>query len=152
MAKGPDAFRTISEASTEVGVPQHVLRFWETRFAFVRPMKGAGGRRFYRRQDVEVLKAVRELLHGRGLSIKAVSDLHRRHGARGLLSAEPASAAPKGGEVDVFGVLQAELHAPLAEPRPGLEPSARAKLGRVLSDLEEVRARLDHLLAGRRSV
>ena len=55
VAKGPDAFRTISEAAVELGVPQHVLRFWETKFSFIRPMKRAGGRRFYRRQDIDIL-------------------------------------------------------------------------------------------------
>ena len=55
MAKGPNAFRTISEAADELGVPQHVLRFWETKFSFIRPMKRAGGRRFYRPQDIAVL-------------------------------------------------------------------------------------------------
>ncbi len=63
MAKSPKAFRTISEAADEVGAPQHVLRFWETKFDFVVPVKRAGGRRFYRPDDVMVLKAVRRLLH-----------------------------------------------------------------------------------------
>ena len=66
MAKGPDAFRTISEAASELEVPQHVLRFWESRFSFIRPMKRAGGRRFYRRQDIDVLRGVRVLLHVEG--------------------------------------------------------------------------------------
>ncbi len=57
MVKGPEAFRTISEAADELSVPQHVLRFWETKFAFIRPMKRAGGRRFYRPADIAVLSA-----------------------------------------------------------------------------------------------
>ena len=61
MAKGPDAFRTISEAAAELGAPQHVLRFWETKFSFIRPMKRAGGRRFYRPQDIRVLRGVQAL-------------------------------------------------------------------------------------------
>ena len=72
MAKGPDAFRTISEAAEEVGVAPHVLRFWETRFSVIRPMKRAGGRRFYRPQDVALLRSLRVLLHDRGMSIKDV--------------------------------------------------------------------------------
>ena len=71
IVKGPEAFRTISEAATELGVPQHVLRFWETKFSFIRPMKRAGGRRFYRRQDIDVLRGVRTLLHDNGYTIKA---------------------------------------------------------------------------------
>ena len=65
MAKGPEAFRTISEAATELGAAQHVLRFWESKFSFIRPMKRAGGRRFYRRQDIDVLRAVQVLIEDR---------------------------------------------------------------------------------------
>src|SRR6201986_3849558 len=87
LAKGPDAFRTISEAADELGVPQHVLRFWETRFSFIRPMKRAGGRRFYRPQDIAVLRGVRALLHDEGYTIKGVQRLHREEGVRRLLAA-----------------------------------------------------------------
>ena len=75
MAKGPEAFRTISEAADELSVPQHVLRFWETKFAFIRPMKRAGGRRFYRPSDIAVLRGVRRLLHDEGYTIKGVQRL-----------------------------------------------------------------------------
>ena len=77
MAKGPEAFRTISEASEEVGVAQHVLRFWETRFPFIRPMKRAGGRRFYRPRDIATMKTLRRLLHDEGKSIAEVQSLYR---------------------------------------------------------------------------
>src|SRR6201994_2500155 len=92
MAKGPEAFRTISEAADELGVPQHVLRFWETKFSFIRPMKRAGGRRFYRPQDLLVLRGVRALLHEDGYTIKGVQRLHKEQGIRRLL------AAARGGE------------------------------------------------------
>jgi DNA-binding transcriptional MerR regulator len=82
LAKGAQAFRTISEAADEVGVPQHVLRFWETKFPFIHPVKRAGGRRFYRPQDVAVLKGVKRLLHDEGLTIKGVQKLHADHGVR----------------------------------------------------------------------
>jgi DNA-binding transcriptional MerR regulator len=85
--KGPNAFRTISEAADEVGVPQHVLRFWETRFSFIRPMKRAGGRRFYRPQDVAVLKGVKTLLYARGFKIEGVQRLYREQGLKHLLAA-----------------------------------------------------------------
>ncbi len=85
--KGPDAFRTISEAASELGVPQHVLRFWETKFSFIRPMKRAGGRRFYRRQDLDVLRGVRILLHDEGYTIKGVQKLHKEQGVRRVLAA-----------------------------------------------------------------
>ena len=88
VAKGPDAFRTISEAADELGVPQHVLRFWETKFSFIRPMKRAGGRRFYRPQDIAVLHGVRRLLHDEGYTIKGVQRLHKEQGVRRLLAAD----------------------------------------------------------------
>ena len=116
MAKGPEAFRTISEASAELGVPSHVLRFWETRFSFVRPMKRAGGRRFYRRQDVDVLRGVRALLHDEGYTIKGVQRLHREHGLARLLTAAGAGAA-----METAGI---PAEAPLPDAAPPPEPSA----------------------------
>lgn len=94
MTKGPDAFRTISEAADELGVPQHVLRFWETRFSFIRPMKRAGGRRFYRPQDIAVLRGVRALLHDEGYTIKGVQRLHREQGVRRVLAAGQGERPP----------------------------------------------------------
>ena len=94
MAKGPEAFRTISEAADELHVPQHVLRFWETKFAFIRPMKRAGGRRFYRPSDIAVLRGVRRLLHDEGYTIKGVQRLHREEGLRRLVSAGGEGPAP----------------------------------------------------------
>ena len=82
MSKGPEAFRTISEAAEAVGVGPHVLRFWETRFSFIRPLKRAGGRRFYRPRDVVLLREVRRLLHDEGYSIKSVQRLYREGGLR----------------------------------------------------------------------
>ena len=85
MAKGPEAFRSISEAADSLGVPQHVLRFWETKFSFIRPMKRAGGRRFYRPTDIAVLAEVRRLLHEEGYTIKGVQKLYRDQGLRQLI-------------------------------------------------------------------
>ena len=87
IAKSPEAFRTISEAADEIGVPQHVLRFWETKFSFIRPMKRAGGRRFYRPQDIQVLRGVRVLLHDEGYTIKGVQRLHKEQGLKRLAAA-----------------------------------------------------------------
>ena len=75
VEKSPDAFRTISEAAQELEVPQHVLRFWETRFSQIKPMKRAGGRRFYRPADVELLKGVRSLLYKEGYTIRGVQNI-----------------------------------------------------------------------------
>ena len=76
MSKGPKAFQSISEAAAEIGVAQHVLRFWESRFDFVEPVKRAGGRRFYRPADVAVLTAIRRRLHDEGLTLKGVQRLY----------------------------------------------------------------------------
>ena len=111
MAKGPEAFRTISEAADELSVPQHVLRFWETKFAFIRPMKRAGGRRFYRPSDIAVLRGVRRLLHDEGYTIKGVQKLHREQGIRRLVSAgEGEAVLPPGAAAAGSGDLAATLH------------------------------------------
>ncbi|WP_334164586.1 MerR family transcriptional regulator [Phenylobacterium sp.] len=135
MAKGPEAFRTISEAADELNVPQHVLRFWETKFSFIRPMKRAGGRRFYRPQDIAVLKGVRRLLHDEGYTIKGVQRLHREQGVRRLVAA---------GEGEGVAPPMAE---DLAEPHAAdLDEAARARLVAMLAELEGAKARLDGLL------
>jgi len=137
VAKSPNAFRTISEAATEVGAPQHVLRFWETKFVFLTPLKRAGGRRFYRPQDVVLLKAVKRLLHDEGLTIKGVQRLHKEQGLKrlahygdpdGTVTFEPDGAAP----------------ATVAAPAPGGGSSIR--LRQVLAELEGARARLEAVL------
>ena len=130
MVKGPEAFRTISEAADELNVPQHVLRFWETKFAFIRPMKRAGGRRFYRPADISVLRGVRRLLHDEGYTIKGVQRLHREQGLRRLV------AAGEGEGVEA------------SSPAPSAPVSAagRSSLVDALHDLEAAKARLDALL------
>jgi len=156
VTKGPDAFRTISEASEDLGVPQHVLRFWETKFSFIRPMKRAGGRRFYRPQDLEVLRGVRGLLHDQGYTIKGVQRLHKEQGLRRLVSAA-------GGDIEAAALLEAELAAeaavqqslpldepPIAQGAPPnvrrLDPAARARLLAVLEEIDAAKTRLDALL------
>ena len=80
--KSADAFRTISEVADDLDVPQHVLRFWEGRFSQVRPVKRAGGRRYYRPDDVDLLRGIRALLYGDGLTIKGVQKILRDQGVR----------------------------------------------------------------------
>lgn len=81
VEKSPDAFRTISEAAEELGVPQHVLRFWETRFPQIKPMKRAGGRRYYRPADVDLLKGICSLLYKEGYTIRGVQKIMKDDGA-----------------------------------------------------------------------
>ena len=78
--KAPDAFRTISEVAEELDLPQHVLRFWETRFKQIRPMKRGGGRRYYRPEDIDLLRGVRLLLYGEGFTIRGVQRLLKDKG------------------------------------------------------------------------
>jgi DNA-binding transcriptional MerR regulator len=134
LAKGPEAFRTISEAAEELGVPQHVLRFWETRFSFIRPMKRAGGRRFYRPQDITVLRGVRTLLHDEGYTIKGVQRLHREQGMARLLAAASGERSADEPHPDPFSDDAA------------LSEFDRERLTHALSELESAKAQLDHLL------
>jgi DNA-binding transcriptional MerR regulator len=80
--KSPEAFRTISEVSVDLDVPQHVLRFWETKFAHVKPLKRAGGRRYYRPEDLDLLRGIRSLLYRDGLTIKGAQKILREQGPR----------------------------------------------------------------------
>lgn len=136
MAKSPQAFRTISETSEAVGAPQHVLRFWETKFSFVTPVKRAGGRRFYRPQDVMVLKAIRRLLHDEGLTIKGVQRLHKEQGlARLAAYGEPDSSFAMDAESGVQTFADA-----------GPARASSDGLSGILADLEAAKARLDAVL------
>ncbi|MCA6223672.1 MAG: MerR family transcriptional regulator [Phenylobacterium sp.] len=144
MAKGPEAFRTISEAAEEVGVAPHVLRFWETRFSVIRPMKRAGGRRFYRPQDVALLRTLRVLLHDQGRSIKDVQRLSRSEGVRALNDLATASV-PVYGVESVSGDLAAR---PAVEPRDRPDEAGRRRLAAARDDLLAIKRRLDALLSG----
>ena len=126
-AKSDSAFRTISEAAKELGLQQHVLRFWESKFPQIQPMKRAGGRRYYRPEDIEFLASIRTLLHDQGFTIKGVQKLLDQN--KGKLP----------GEITV--------NAAEVEPvqRVGLQPSVaqssrvdKAALGTVLGELQEL--------------
>jgi len=96
--KSAEAFRTISEVAIELDVPQHVLRFWESRFTQIKPVKRAGGRRFYRPEDIDLLKGIRALLYHDGFTIKGVQKVLKERGLRHVADvgrgAEPAAPAP----------------------------------------------------------
>ena len=93
MDKAPDAFRTISEVAEELDIPQHVLRFWETRFAQIKPMKRSGGRRYYRPDDVDLLKGIRRLLYGEGYTIRGVQRILKEHGIKSVQAVADETSA-----------------------------------------------------------
>ncbi|MBV9558412.1 MAG: MerR family transcriptional regulator [Pseudolabrys sp.] len=124
-SKAPDAFRTISEVADELDLPQHVLRFWESRFREIKPMKRGGGRRYYRPGDVDLLRGIRHLLYGEGYTIRGVQRILREQGSNFVEAVwrEGAPQPPHGARDDDDGdVTSAEGATP---ERPGL-------LGRLL--------------------
>ena len=100
MDKAPDAFRTISEVATDLDIPQHVLRFWETRFPQIKPMKRSGGRRYYRPDDIDLLKGIRRLLYAEGYTIRGVQRILKEHGVASVQRLADATA------VASFGVIE----------------------------------------------
>jgi DNA-binding transcriptional MerR regulator len=93
LDKAPDAFRTISEVADDLDIPQHVLRFWETRFTQIKPMKRSGGRRYYRPDDVDLLRGIRRLLYGEGYTIRGVQRILKEHGIKSVQGLVDGSAA-----------------------------------------------------------
>jgi DNA-binding transcriptional MerR regulator len=109
LEKAPDAFRTISEVADDLDIPQHVLRFWETRFAQIKPMKRSGGRRYYRPDDVDLLKGIRRLLYGEGYTIRGVQRILKEHGIKSVQGLADSSAAVS------FGAIEEAVGQSLAE-------------------------------------
>jgi DNA-binding transcriptional MerR regulator len=93
LDKAPDAFRTISEVADDLDIPQHVLRFWETRFTQIKPMKRSGGRRYYRPDDVDLLRGIRRLLYGEGYTIRGVQRILKEHGVKSVQGLVDGSSA-----------------------------------------------------------
>jgi DNA-binding transcriptional MerR regulator len=139
--KAPDAFRTISEVADELDIPQHVLRFWESRFPQIKPMKRAGGRRYYRPDDVDLLRGIRHLLYGEGYTIRGVQRILREQGPKFVQAVwqpgaaqpappaddeaaeQPEQLAPDDAARTLFGLLKAPS-APRAEDEAITEASA----------------------------
>lgn len=120
--KAPDAFRTISEVAEALNVPAHVLRFWESRFPQIRPVKRAGGRRYYRPADVALISGIKRLLHDEGLTIRGVQKLLREQGVKQIAGlAEEGAPLP-----DAFDLLKAKAETPSAKILP-LRPRAKAE-------------------------
>ena len=119
MDKAPDAFRTISEVAADLDIPQHVLRFWETRFTQIKPMKRSGGRRYYRPDDVDLLRGIRRLLYGEGYTIRGVQRILKEHGIASVQRLADAS------NVASFGAIEEAVGRSLSEKdeeaAPGLD-------------------------------
>lgn len=98
MEKSPDAFRTISEVAEELNVPQHVLRFWETKFTQIKPMKRAGGRRYYRPADVDLVRGIRTLLYGEGYTIRGVQRIFKEESPGYVVSVGRGEIKPRQGD------------------------------------------------------
>ena len=120
MDKAPDAFRTISEVANDLDIPQHVLRFWETRFAQIKPMKRSGGRRYYRPDDVDLLKGIRRLLYGEGYTIRGVQRILKEHGIASVQRLADSSA------VASFGAIEEAVGHSIMEPDEDVVPGIDA--------------------------
>jgi len=113
LDKAPDAFRTISEVADDLDIPQHVLRFWETRFTQIKPMKRSGGRRYYRPDDVDLLKGIRRLLYGEGYTIRGVQRILKEHGIKSVQGLADQNSAVS------FGAVEEAIGLSLQEPEEG---------------------------------
>ncbi|RYE07231.1 MAG: MerR family transcriptional regulator [Hyphomicrobiales bacterium] len=152
MDKSPDAFRTISEAADELDLPQHVLRFWETRFSTIKPLKRGGGRRYYRPEDVLLLKGIRHLLYDQGFTIKGVQKILKDQGARhvvalasgGSLEALPPPSSYEESDEPAVEEMNGEAAGEVT-PRSAvaLNGSARERLNEVLKELLECKRLLE---------
>lgn len=157
MSKSADAFRTIGEVADELDVPKHVLRFWEGKFPQIRPMKRGGGRRFYRPEDLELLRGIRHLLHAQGYTIKGVQKILKEQGIDQVKEAaraavEQAQAAPKRGRRPIlpasYAVRTGSADAEAGKTRA--VPVEVASGRRIPADLDErVQAAIKELLACR---
>ena len=141
--KDPEAFRTISEVATELSLPQHVLRFWETKFSQIKPMKRGGGRRYYRPDDVALLRGIQFLLYSEGYTIKGVQRILKERGARAVAEAPEQGVPPP-----VEPTVPERRAVPVAEAQSrasGEGTRADGDLRRVLAELLECKRLLDQV-------
>ena len=138
-SKSPEAFRTISEVSKDLSLPQHVLRFWETKFVQIKPIKRGGGRRYYRPEDVKLLKGIKSLLYNDGYTIRGVQKVIKENGTKRLLSIQS--------ENKVFTEIRKNNNDHSEQqnyPQHSINESKRKKLMNVLEDLVQLRKKLDN--------
>jgi len=144
--KSPDAFRTISEAAEELDLPQHVLRFWETRFTSIKPLKRGGGRRYYRPEDVMLLRGIRHLLYDQGFTIKGVQRILKDQGGRYVIAVGEGKPLE-----DILPLIEeaeavsdeAEIEEAVMTSNPALDRESREKLSDVMRELLECKRILE---------
>ena len=136
--KSPEAFRTISEVSKDLSLPQHVLRFWETKFAQIKPIKRGGGRRYYRPEDIELLKGIKYLLYNDGYTIRGVLKVIKENGAKKIISKSTQNNDFTLDKDDNKNTIQDRK-----QPQGMIAESKRRKLMTVLNDLVELKRKLN---------
>lgn len=149
MDKAPEAFRTISEVAEELAVPKHVLRFWEGKFAQLKPMKRGGGRRYYRPEDVALLRGIRFLLYSDGYTIRGVQKILREHGPRFVMDLRQRADGEDRVEPMVVPVEIPDIAAETAQSRPARRMQTRG--GQPVNvDVETLGALVDEIEACQR--
>ncbi|MFZ3035337.1 MAG: MerR family transcriptional regulator [Parvibaculum sp.] len=144
IQKSPDAFRTISEVATELDVPQHVLRFWESKFTQIRPLKRGGGRRYYRPEDVDLLRGVRTLLYNDGYTIKGVQKVFREQGVKFVSETGKGTVDSSLAELAREAVRRSEQDDDASDV--SLDANARKVLKELLEDLVSLKEEIDETL------
>ena len=134
--KSPEAFRTISEVSKDLSLPQHVLRFWETKFAQIKPIKRGGGRRYYRPEDIKLLKGIKSLLYNDGYTIRGVQKVIKESGTKRILQKEIVNKD----FTDLENINNYSLENDISQHHIG--ETKRKKLMNVLNDLVELRKKI----------
>ncbi|MCH8489210.1 MAG: MerR family transcriptional regulator [Oceanicaulis sp.] len=120
--KSADAYRTISEAGEEAGLPAHVLRFWESKFTQIKPVKRAGGRRLYRPHDVSLIKGLKHLLYEEGYTIKGAQKYLKDHGVAGVCALADGAAAHPAAPAEASAEDRGDAAPPVKTPQPQAEP------------------------------
>ena len=143
IQKSPDAFRTISEVASELDVPQHVLRFWESKFTQIRPLKRGGGRRYYRPEDVDLLRGVRALLYSDGYTIKGVQKVFREQGVKFVSETGKGTVDSSLAELAREAVRR-DLEDDASDA--SLDANARKVLKALLEDLVSLKEEIDETL------
>ena len=138
-SKSPEAFRTISEVSKDLSLPQHVLRFWETKFVQIKPIKRGGGRRYYRPEDVKLLKGIKSLLYNDGYTIRGVQKVIKENGTKKLLNIQAENKVFTETRKDNNDQLEQKNYSQYS-----INDSKRKKLMNVLEDLVQLRKKLDN--------